>query len=98
MTRKEIYEAIEEKENSIQTLKNEIKLLRQEDTLLSDESQQYYEKVVDVTISRRPKVTEKQLHGFIKWKEYFTDEDRPNEPIEIERNMLVRIDGRFINF
>jgi hypothetical protein len=96
MTRKEIKDLIKRKKQSIQDLKNEISELRKQEFLMSDDIQQYYEKEVEVTISRRPKKVEKQLHGFIKWKEYFKDKDRPNEPIEVERNMLVRINGEWV--
>lgn len=96
MKRKEINDLIESKKQSIQHLKNEISELREQELLISDDVQQYYEKEVEVTISRRPKKVEKQLHGFIKWKEYFEDEDRPNEPIEIERNMVVRVNGEWV--
>lgn len=96
MTRKEINDLIESKEQSIQDLKNEISELRKQELLMSDDVQQYYEKEVEVVFSRRPKRVEKQLHGFIKWKEYFTDEDKPNEPVEIERNMVVRVNGEWI--
>jgi len=96
MTRKEINNLIESKEQSIEDLKNEIIELQRQDLLLCDEDRQYYEKEVDVTVSRRPKVVEKQLHGFIKWKEYFKDEDRPDSPVEVERNMLVRVNGRWL--
>ena len=96
MTRKEINALIESKKQSIQDFKNEISELRKQELLMSDEQQQYYEKEVEVVISRRPKKVETQLHGFIKWKEYFKDEDRPDEPIEIERNMVVRVNGEWV--
>lgn len=96
MTRKKINDLIESKKQSIQDLKIEISELRKQELLMSDDVQQYYEKEVEVTISRRPKKVEKQLHGFIKWKEYFKDEDRPDEPVEIERNMVVRVNGEWI--
>jgi hypothetical protein len=96
MTRKEINDLIENKKQSIQDLKNEISELRKKELLMSDDVQQYYEKEVEVIILRRPKRVEKELHGFIKWKEYFKDEDRPDKPIEIERNKLVRVNGEWI--
>jgi hypothetical protein len=96
MNRQEITSTIKAKYEQIEVLKNEIIELKKQGILLSDEQQQYYEKEVEVVISRRPKVSEKQLHGFIKWKEYFKDEDRPDEPIEIERNMLVRVNGDWL--
>jgi hypothetical protein len=96
MTRKEINDLIESKRQSIQYLENEILELRKQVLLMSDDKQQYYEKEVEVIISKRPKIIEKQLHGFVKWKEYFKNEDMPDEPIEIERNMVVRINGEWI--
>ena len=96
MTRKKINDLIESKKQSIQDLKIEISELRKQELLMSDDVQQYYEKEVEVTVSRRPKKVEKQLHGFIKWKEYFKDEDRPDKPVEIERNMVVRVNGEWI--
>jgi FtsZ-binding cell division protein ZapB len=96
MNRQEITSTIKAKYEQIEVLQNEIIELKKQGILLSDEQQQYYEKEVEVEISKRPKVTEKQLHGLIKWKEYFKDEDRPDEPIEIERNMLVRVNGDWL--
>ena len=95
MTRNEIYELIESKKQAIQDLRNEISELKKQEILMSDDVQQYYEKEVEVTISKRPKKVEKQLHGFIKWKETFKDQ-LTGEPFEIERNMLVRINGNFV--
>lgn len=95
MTRNEIYDLIERKKQAIQDLRNEILELAKKEILMSDDIQQYYEKEVEVTISKRPKKVEKQLHGFIKWKETFKDEST-GEPFEIERNMLVRVNGEFV--
>jgi hypothetical protein len=95
MTRNEIYDLIERKKQAIQDLRNEISELTKKEILMSDDIQQYYEKEVEVTISKRPKKVEKQLHGFIKWKETFKDEST-GEPFEIERNMLVRVNGEFV--
>ena len=95
MTRKEINDLIESKKKSIQHFKNEISELRKQELLMSDDVQQYYEKEVEVTISRRPKKVEKQLHGFIKWKETHKDQSTGNS-IEIERNMIVRVNGEWI--
>lgn len=88
MNRQELKDLISEKELELENL------IRLEKTM-SDENQQYYEKWVDVEIKRRPKLIEKQLHGFIKWKEKFKDEST-NKKIEIERNMLIRVNGKFI--
>lgn len=90
MTRKEINDLIESKKQSIQDLKNEISELRKQELLMSDDVQQYYEKEVEVTISRRPKKVEKQLHGFIKWKEIHKDQST-GDHIEIERNMIYKL-------
>jgi predicted nucleic acid-binding Zn-ribbon protein len=95
MTRKQINELIEDKKQSIQSLRNEILELRKQELLMSDEQQQYYEEEREVVISKRPKKIEKQLHGLIKWKETFKDEST-GESFEIERNMIVRINGEWI--
>jgi len=95
MTRKEINDLIENKKQSIQVLKNEISELRKQELLMSDEVQQYYEKEVEVTVSKRPKKVEKQLHGFIKWKETFKDSST-GKPYEMERNMIIRVNGEFV--
>jgi len=94
MTRKEINDLIQSKKVEIEHLKNEISELRKKEILMSDEQQQYYEKEVEVIVSKRPKVVEKQLHGFIKWKETHKDQSS-NEPIIIERNMVVTVNGEF---
>ena len=62
---------------------------------MSDEQQQYYEKEVEVVISRRPKKVETQLHGFIKWKETHKDQSTGKD-FEIERNMVVRVNGEWV--
>jgi Fe2+ transport system protein B len=95
MTRKEINDLIDSKKKSIQDLKNEISELRKQELLMSDEQQQYYEKQVEVVISRRPKKVEMQLHGFIKWKEIHTDQSTGKD-FEIERNMVVRVNGEWV--
>lgn len=94
MKRNEINDLIKSKKKSIDDLTNEISELRKQELLMSDDVQQYYEKEVEVTVSRRPKKVEKQLHGFIKWKEKHKDHST-DEYIEIERNMLIRINGEW---
>ena len=94
MTRDKIYEIISSKEQTIKDLKSDILELRKQGLLLSDDTQQYYEKEVEVVISKRPKVVEKQLLGFIKWKEEFLNQEG-GEVLSIERNKIVHINGEW---
>lgn len=98
MNRQEITNSIDVKKKQIEELRDEIRELRIQDLLLCDEEQQYYEEEVQVTLSKRPKKVEKQLHGFIKWKETFYDvhPTGTKEPFEVERNMLVRVNGEWL--
>lgn len=43
----------------------------------------------------RKVVTENKLIGRVFWKEHFVDEDS-DELIEIERNQIIRENGKFI--
>jgi len=95
MKRKEINDLIENKKQAIQVLINDISELKKQELLMSDEHQQYYEKEVEVTISRRPKKVEKQIYGYIKWKETFKD-GSTGKPYEMERNMIVRANGKWV--
>lgn len=95
MTRQEINQEIQIKTQKKNQLKEDIKQLKQADLLLCDDVQQYYEKEVEVIISKRPKKVEVQTHGFVKWKEYFRQKET-GETVEIERNLLVRVNGEFL--
>lgn len=52
MTRNEINDLIRRKHQLIQDLKDEIRELREHEITISDDVQQYYEKEVDVVISK----------------------------------------------
>lgn len=95
MTRNKIHRKIQSNKDKIKKLELEIIELEEQDMLTSDKMQQYFEEEKDVIISKRPKVVEKQLHGFIKWKEDFVDEDN-GEVISIERIQLVRVNGEWL--
>lgn len=90
--REKIKERINAKHQLIRHLNREIIELRKEALLLSDEEQWFTEKEEEFVVSRRPKVTEKQLVGRIHWNEEFKDEDT-GKSIFIERSEVVRIDG-----
>jgi hypothetical protein len=95
MERIEINNLIKGKKQHIQNLMNEISELMIQEITMSDEVQQYYEKEVEVIISKKPKETKKQLHGFIKWKQGFLNEIN-GHTVYIERNKLVTINGELI--
>ena len=60
MERIEINNLIKGKKQHIQNLMNEISELMIQEITMSDEVQQYYEKEVEVIISKKPKETKKQ--------------------------------------
>lgn len=91
-SRADINQEIAEKWELIAQIKTEIVALKKEELLLCDEYQRFEEKEEEVTISRRPKKTEKRLIGRIHWKEEFKDEDT-DKGIWIERSQIVRING-----
>jgi hypothetical protein len=95
MTRNKIHSKIKSNIEKIKKLELQNIELKKQDMLICDKWQQYFEREKDVIISKRPKVIEKQLHGFIKWKEDFVDEDN-GEVFSIERNQLVRVNGDWL--
>lgn len=94
MTRKEIQDKISANKVEINKLRAENSELIIQNLLLCDETQWYSEQEVDVIIRKRPKQSEKRLHGYIHWKEDFKDEDT-EEVITIERCELVRVNGEW---
>lgn len=90
--RKELSLKIKAHKEQIKQLNVEIEAMEKESLLLCDETQQYFEEEVDVVVRKRPKKVEKQIRGYIKWKEYFKDEGT-GENIELERHQLVRVNG-----
>ena len=90
--RADINQEIAEKLELIAQIKTEIVALKKEELLLCDEHQRFEEKEEEITISRRPKKTEKRLIGRIHWKEEFKDEDT-GKGIWIERSQIVRVNG-----
>ena len=95
MTRNKIHSKIKSNIDKIKKLELENIELKKQDILTSDKWQQYFEIEKDVVVSKRPKVIEKQLHGLIKWKEDFIDEDN-GEIFSIERKQLVRVNGEWL--
>jgi len=95
MTRKELNAKIEANHEAIKKLRLENIELQKQEMLLSDDVQQYYEEEVEVVVKRRPKIVEKQLRGFITWKENFKDEDT-GEVLTIQRHKVVRINGEWV--
>lgn len=71
--------------------------LKHESLLLCDDEQWYTETEEEYIVSKRPKVTEKQIVGRRHWVEGFKDEDT-GETIMIERSEPVRINGEWIYF
>ena len=95
--RAELRKQIQSNQEMIEKLRAENLKLQREDWMLSDETQWYEEKEILVTISKRPKVVEKQIRGFIKWNQEFKDE-ATGESISIERSQVVKINGKFVNY
>lgn len=99
MTREQIKESINSKNELIKHLKDEILELRRQDILICDDTQWFEEKMEAVTIRvNRKKVTRDQLLGKIYWNESFKDEDDPDNPITITRCNIVRIDGQWVEW
>jgi hypothetical protein len=90
--RADINHEIAEKWELIAQIKTEIVALKKEELLLCDETQRFEETEEEITISRRPKKTEKRLIGRIHWKEEFKDEDT-GQSFWIERSQVVRVNG-----
>ena len=96
MTREIISKKIEETEEKIRFYQVELQKLKEENLLFSDEQQWFVEKEEEVKFRQNRKiVTENKLIGRVFWKEHFVDEDS-GELIEIERNQIIRENGKFI--
>ncbi len=100
MTKRERLEA-KRKTNfdKIEDLKKQNIKLAKELCLLSDEKQWFTEKEEERIVSKRPKKTEKILVGRIYWKEFFKDDDYPNDEskgVWIERSQVVRVNGEWM--
>ncbi|MBW3021684.1 hypothetical protein KY328_02090 [Candidatus Woesearchaeota archaeon] len=83
----------------MQELKNELIELYRQDCLLCDSRQWYTEEEEERIISKRPKKVEKDLVGRVHWKEFFYDDDYPNDKnkgVEIERSRPVKVNGEWI--
>lgn len=84
-----------ENKAQIDALKEENENLTKQWYLLSDETQQFKEEIESHPkrkYQRNPHYLDGKLVGRIYWKEYFKDDDTGDE-IEIDRSMIVRIDG-----
>ena len=64
-----------------------------EDVQFSDDEQWYIEEEETHEVSKRPKKSETFIIGRIHWKESFMDEDKPNNPLIIERSRIVKVNG-----
>jgi len=96
MNRNEIKLQAINKRNQINILEKEIEELNKQNLLLSDEDQWFEEKIEASTFRKnRKKVTEEHLIGRVHWKEYFIDEDDPDNKVEIDRSKIVRVDGEW---
>ena len=96
MTREIIKNKIDETIEKINFYKAELEKLEKENLLFSDEQQWFVEKEEEVKFRQNRKVvTENKLIGRVFWKEHFVDEDS-GELIEIERNQIIRENGKFI--
>lgn len=90
MTREEIENLIQTKEEEIQKIRKEITNLIIQGYQLCDDKQTYEEKVEERVISKRPKQTVSELIGRIYWNEDYYDEDDKTNKITIRRNRIVR--------
>ncbi len=95
MTREDIENTIEAKELEIKKINKEIKNLIILGYQLCDDKQRYEEKMEERVISKRPKQTVTELIGRIYWKEDYYDEDDKTNKITIERNRIVRVNGKW---
>lgn len=97
MTRQEIKDKIASSEEAINSLYEIIGSLRIKDALLCDDQQWYTEqKEVILTYEGRKKIESVHLIGRIHWKEDFKDMST-GKIITLERNRMVRADGRWMN-
>ena len=96
MTREIIKNKINETIEKINFYKAELEKLEKEDILFSDDQQWFVEKEEEVKFRQNRKlIKETRLIGRVYWKEHFVDEDS-SELIEIERNQIIRENGKFI--
>ena len=93
--RKEIRNEISTINHQIEELEAKRQLLILEDVQFSDDEQWYIEEEETHEVSKRPKKSETLLIGRIHWNMELKDEDKPNEPIIIERSKVVRINGEW---
>lgn len=98
MERNEIELKRKENFNKIEELKRDNIELAKQAILLSDEKQQFIEKIEShprAKYQRKDNYLDGKLVGRIHWKEDFKDEDT-GEKITIDRSRLVRIDGEWV--
>jgi hypothetical protein len=98
MTRNEIEQKRKENKDKIEALKRENIELAKQSILLSDEIQQFTEKIESHPKSKYQRKTnylDGKLVGRIHWKESLKDEGT-GESIEIERSQIVRINGEWV--
>lgn len=95
MTRKQILKKIATNNAKINELKKANILLDQQQMVMSDKKQWYKEEEVEITVSRRPKVTKTVLRGIVFWYQWFKDEGT-GKSIKIERYQVVKEDGQWV--
>ena len=98
MTRIEIDQKRKENFDKIETLKRENIELAKQAILLSDEEQQFVEKIEShprEKWQRKDNYLDGKLVGRIHWKEEFKDES-DGSSIFINRQRVVRVDGEWI--
>lgn len=101
-TRKELREDADKIQKKIKSLKRTLFLMNREHLLLCDDEQRFTEEkeMVDEYYlpegAKRRKVRKvEKLIGKVHWKESFKDEDDPENPIIIERCVVIRVDGEW---
>ena len=91
--RNEIRNGISTINRQIEELEAKRELLILEDIQFSDDEQWYTEEEETHEVSKRPKKSETFIIGRIHWKESIMDEDKPNNPLIIERSRIVKVNG-----
>ena len=91
--RNEIRNGISTINRQIEELEAKRELLILEDIQFSDDEQWYTEELETHEVSKRPKKSENFIIGRIHWKEPIMDEDKPNNPLIIERSRIVKVNG-----
>lgn len=94
MNRKRLRGLITQKKEEIKKLEEEVNELANQDLLLSDNNQWYVETEEEVCVKNRPKVKEIRKIGRVYWKVEFKDYET-GEPIELIRNQIVTVNGKF---